>query len=167
MTRRSRNRNAFVLVLALGAAAALSLLASAQTAPAPQTGIATAPGTNPLLSRSTLQYQAPPFDRIRDTDYAPAIEEGMRQQLAEIRQIDENSEPPTLANTIEAMERSGELLTRATKIFSNITQSNTNDVLQKVKAEEAPKLAAHQDAIYLDPKLYARVKAVYAARESS
>ena len=161
MTRPSRIRNAPALVFAPGAAFALALFASAQTAPAPQTGIA--PGTNPLLSRSTLQYQAPPFDRIRDTDYAPAIEEGMRQQLVEIRQIDENPEPPTFANTIEAMERSGELLTRATKIFSNITQSNTNDVLQKVKAEEAPKLAAHQDAIYLDPKLYARVKAVYAA----
>jgi len=91
----------------------------------------------------------------------------MRQQLVEIRNIAENPEPPTFANTIEAMEKSGELLTRASKVFSNLTQSNTNETLQKVKAEEAPKLAAHQDAIYLNSKLYARVKALYDARDSA
>src|SRR6267143_1974437 len=74
---------------------------------------------------------------------------------------------PTFANTIEAMERSGALLTRASKIFFNLAQSNTNDAFQKIEAEESPKLAAHQDAIYMNPKLYARVKALYDKRATS
>jgi len=121
---------------------------------------------NPLFVASTLQDQAPPFDRIKDTDYQPAIEEGMRQQIAEIDAVVNNSAPPTFANTIEAMERTGVLLTRASKIFFNLTQANTNDTLQKVEAEVAPKLAAHSDAIYLNEKLFARVKAIYDQRAS-
>ncbi len=121
---------------------------------------------NPFLSRSPLQYQTPPFDKIQDADYGPAIEEGMKQQIAEIDAIANSPEPPTFANTLEAMERSGELLTRVTKVFFNLAQSNTNDAMQKVRAEEAPKLAAHQDAIFLNPKLYARVKALYGKRDS-
>ena len=122
---------------------------------------------NPLFTASTLLYQAPPFNEIRDTDYQPAIEEGMKQQRAEIDAIASNTAPPTFDNTIVAMEKSGQLLTRAAKIFFNLTQSNTNDLFQKVEAEEAPKLAAHQDAIYMDPKLFARVKTIYDARSSS
>ena len=108
---------------------------------------------NPLLTASPLPFQAPPFDRIRDTDYQPAIEEGMKRQLAEMAAIAENPEPPTFANTLEAMERSGELLTRASKVFANVEQSNTNATLQKIKAGVSPRLAAHQDAIFLNPKL--------------
>ncbi len=122
---------------------------------------------NPLFAASPLQYQAPPFDGIKDTDYQPAIEEGMKRQLVEIDAIAGNAAPPTFANTIEAMERSGELLTRAAKIFFALTQSNTNDAFQKIEAEESPKLAAHQDAIYMNPKLYARVKAIYDKRATS
>jgi peptidyl-dipeptidase Dcp len=122
---------------------------------------------NPLFAASTLQYQAPPFDGIKDTDYQPAIEEGMKRQLVEIDAIAGNAAPPTFANTIEPMERSGELLTRAAKIFFALTQSNTNDTFQKIEAEESPKLAAHQDAIYMNPKLYARVKAIYDKRATS
>src|SRR5216684_2302141 len=122
---------------------------------------------NPLFAASPLQYQAPPFDGIKDTDYQPAIEEGMKRQLVEIDAIAGNAAPPTFANTIEAMERSGKLLTRAAKIFFALTQSNTNDTFQKIEAEESPKLAAHQDAIYMNPKLYARVKAIYDKRATS
>src|SRR5262249_5850704 len=107
-----------------------------------------------------------PFDKIRDSDYQPAIEEGMKQQLAEIEAIAAQSEPPTFANTIEGMERTGVLLTRVTKVFVNLAQSNTNSTIQKIRAEEAPKLAAHQDAIYLNPNLFARVKALYEKRAS-
>ena len=82
---------------------------------------------NPFFERSPLQYQAPPFDKIRDADYAPAIEEGMKRQIAEIEAIANDPAPPTFANTIEAMERSGELLTRVAKVFFNLAQSNTND----------------------------------------
>jgi peptidyl-dipeptidase Dcp len=123
--------------------------------------------TNPFFNRSSLQYQAPPFDRIRDSDYAPALEEGMKRQLAEIDAIANNSEAPTFANTIEALERSGELLTRVSKVFGNLAQSNTNEAIQKVEQDEGPKLAAHNDAITLNPKLFARVKALYDTRETS
>jgi len=146
------------LILALSAS---SRLAGQQPGPTP----APAAATNPFFSASPLPYQAPPFDRIKESDYAPAIEEGMKRQLAEIDTIAENPEPPTFANTLEAMERSGELLTRAAKVFFNLTQSNTSETLQKIKAEEAPKLAAHQDAIFLNAKLFARVKSLYDRRD--
>jgi peptidyl-dipeptidase Dcp len=127
---------------------------------------AVAADSNPFFQKSTLQDQAPPFDKIKDADYAPAIEEGMKRQIAEIDAIANDPAPPTFANTLEAMERSGELLTRATKVFFNLAQSNTDDAMQKIRAEEAPKLAAHQDAIYLNAKLYARLKALYDKRDS-
>ena len=121
---------------------------------------------NPFFARSTLTYETPPFDKIQDSDYGPALEEGMKRQIAEIDAIANDPAPPTFENTLVAMERTGELLTRVAKVFFNLTQSNTNDAMQKVRAEEAPKLAAHQDAIFLNPKLYARVKAVYEKRAS-
>jgi peptidyl-dipeptidase Dcp len=123
------------------------------------------PGSNPFYSASPLQYQAPPFDRIHDADYQPAIEEGMKENLAEVEQIASQDSAPSFANTIEAMERSGVLLTRVLKVFFPLTQANTDDTLQKVQSEEAPKLAAHHDAIYLNPKLFARVKALYDRRD--
>src|SRR5215813_12106246 len=122
--------------------------------------------TNPFFSESSLPFHAPPFDKIKESDYAPAIEEGMKNQLAEIDTIANNAEAPTFANTLEAMERSGALLTRVTKVFFNLTTANTSDNLQKIKAEEAPKLAAHNDTIFLNPKLFARVKALYDQRDA-
>ena len=122
---------------------------------------------NPFLNASTLPFQAPPFDRIKDSDYKPALEEGMRVNLHEIEAIANNPKPATFANTIEAMERSGALLTRTAKVFFALTGSNTNDTIQKIEAEEAPKLTAHNDAIYLNPKLFARVKSIYDTRDSS
>ncbi|HTS03288.1 MAG TPA: M3 family metallopeptidase, partial [Thermoanaerobaculia bacterium] len=91
---------------------------------------------------------------------------GMKQQIAEIDAIANDPAPPTFANTLEAMERSGQLLTRVTKVFFNLAASNTNDAMQKIRAEEAPKLAKHQDAIYLNAKLYARVKTLWNARDA-
>ena len=121
---------------------------------------------NPFLERSPLQYQTPPFDKIHDSDYGPAIEEGMKRQIVEIEAIANDPAAPTFANTLEAMERSGELLTRVTKVFFNLAQSNTNDAMQKIRADEAPKLAAHQDSIFLNAKLYSRVKALYDKRDA-
>jgi len=144
---------------------ALALLGSLASSVRPAAA-QTAPAANPLFAASKLPYHAPPFDRIKDSDYQPALEEGMKQQIAEIEAIANNPEPPTFANTLEAAERSGELLTRAGKIFFNIVQSNANDALQKIRADEAPKLAAHQDAIFLNPKLFARIHALYEKRES-
>ncbi len=128
--------------------------------------VAQAQETNPFYAPSTLPYQAPPFDKIKDSDYQPAIEEGMKQELAEMEAIANSSEPPTFANTIEAMERTGALLRRVQRVFGGLAQSNTNPTIQKVQSEEAPKLAAHRDAIYLNPKLFARVKAVYDQRDA-
>jgi peptidyl-dipeptidase Dcp len=128
-------------------------------------GAAVAADSNPFFQKSPLQDQAPPFDKIKDADYAPAIEEGMKRQIAEIDAIANDPAPPTFANTLEAMERSGQLLTRVAKVFFNLAQSNTDDAMQKIRAEEAPKLAAHQDAIYLNAKLYARVRALYDKRD--
>ncbi len=122
---------------------------------------------NPLLTASTLPLQAPPFDRILDTDYQPAIEQGMREHLVEIRAIADSSDAPTFTNTIEALERSGRLLSRAARIFGALSQSNTNDTLQAAQVALAPKLAEHSDAIYLDAKLFARVKSIHDTRESA
>ena len=121
---------------------------------------------NPLLQASTLPFQAPHFDRIKDTHFRPAIIEGMRRQLEEVKAIATNSEAPTFANTIEAMERSGRDLARASAVFYNLTSSHTNDSLQAIKSDLAPKLAAHGDAIALDPALFVRIKALYEQRAS-
>jgi peptidyl-dipeptidase Dcp len=122
--------------------------------------------SNPFAQPSTLPFKAPPFDKIKDSDYQPAIEEGMRRQIAEVEAIANSPEAPTLANTIEALERTGEMLTRVESVFSGMLSSNTNPILQKVQMEEAPKLAAHHDAIYLNDKLFARVKAIYKQRKT-
>lgn len=122
--------------------------------------------SNPFAQPSSLPFHAPPFDKIKDSDFQPALEEGMRRQLAEIELIANNSEAPTFANTIEAMERSGELLRRVQPVFGGMVSSNTNPTLQKVQTEEAPKFSAHRDAVYLNPKLFARVKTLYDQRKS-
>lgn len=122
---------------------------------------------NPLFKASTLPFQTPDFAAIQEDDFLPAIEEGMKQQLAEIRAIADNPEAPTVANTLEAMERSGELLTRASDVFLNLVGTDSNDKKRAIQSELAPKLAAHQDAILLDPKLFARIKALHDARASA
>jgi peptidyl-dipeptidase Dcp len=121
---------------------------------------------NPFYAPSTLPLQAPPFDKIKDGDYQPAIEAGMAQQRVEVRAIADNHEPPTFDNTIVALEKSGQLLNRVMQVFNGVTGANLNPVLQKVQEEEAPKLAAHQDAIYLDAKLFQRVETIYKQRDS-
>ena len=122
--------------------------------------------SNPFYAASTLPFQAPPFDKIKDGDYQPAIEAGMAQQLAEVRAIADNPEPPTFENTIVALEKAGQLFTRVMQVFSGVTGANLSDELQKVQDIEAPKLAAFNDAIFLDAKLFHRVEAVYERRQS-
>ena len=120
--------------------------------------------SNPFYAPSKLPFQAPPFDQIKDEDYQPAIEAGMAQQQAEIQAIADNPAAPTFDNTIVAMEKSGLLFDRVMAAFNGVTSSNTNPVLQNVKTIEAPKLAAHQDFIFLNTKLFARVAAIYKQR---
>jgi peptidyl-dipeptidase Dcp len=121
---------------------------------------------NPFYAPSTLPFQAPPFDKIKDSDYQPAIEAGMAQQLKEVEAIANNSAPPTFDNTIVAMEKTGVLFRRVMMAFSGVAGANTNPVLQKIQQDEAPKLAATNDAIYLNAKLFHRIAAVYEARAS-
>jgi peptidyl-dipeptidase Dcp len=122
--------------------------------------------SNPFYAPSALPFHAPPFDKIKDEDYQPAIEAGMDQEIAEIQVIADNPAPPTFENTLVAMEKTGQLLRRAQNAFGAVSEANTNPLLLKVRADEAPKLAAHHDAIYLNAKLFARVSAVYEQRES-
>jgi peptidyl-dipeptidase Dcp len=119
---------------------------------------------NPFYAPSTLPFHAPPFDKIKDEDYQPAIEAGMTEELAEMRRIADDPAPPTLENTFVAMEKSGRLLGRALAAFRGVSESNTNPALQSAKTALAPKLAAHQDAIHLDRKLFERIAAVYKDR---
>jgi peptidyl-dipeptidase Dcp len=122
--------------------------------------------SNPFYVPSTLPFQAPPFDKIKDSDYQPAIEAGIAQNLEEIRAIADSPAEPTFENTIVAMEKSGRLIDRVTQVFNGITAANINPVLQKVQDEEAPKLSALRDGIYLNAKLFARVEKIYRQRGS-
>ena len=119
---------------------------------------------NPFFTKSTLPYNTEPFDKIKDADYKPAFEEGMKQHLKEIETIANNPAPATFANTYVAMEKSGQLLTRVNNAFNLVSGANTDDSLQQLQEELAPGLAAHQDAIYLNAKLFQRVQAVYQNR---
>jgi peptidyl-dipeptidase Dcp len=121
---------------------------------------------NPLLSASPLPFQAPPFDKIRGGDFAPAFEAGMKEQLADVDKIANDPAPPTFENTIAAMEKTGQTLTRVSLVFNALTSANTDDQLQKLQEEQAPKLAAHQDAINLNPKLFARIETLYNQRNT-
>jgi peptidyl-dipeptidase Dcp len=122
-------------------------------------------GGNPLLVESTLPFHYPQFDKIRDEHFAPAIEAGMREQLKEIEPIANNSEKPTLENTVVALERTGRLLDRAETTFSNLNSCNTNPTMQKIETDMAPKLSAHRDAIHLNGKLFARIQELYDNRD--
>ena len=127
-------------------------------------GWAQASQENPFAKPSTLPYQAPRFDQIKDAHYQPAFDTGMKQHLAEIEAIASNKAAATFDNTIVALERSGRMLDRTANVFFAVNQANSNPALEKVEAAMAPRLAAHADAIYLNPKLFARVKALYEKR---
>lgn len=116
------------------------------------------------MSVSSLPYHLPPFDKIKDGQFVPAIEAGMTEHLKEIEKIASDPAKPTLENTVVAMERSGRLLGRAYRIFSNLNSADTNPDRQNIEKEIEPKLAAHHDEIFLNPKLFARVQDLYDQR---
>lgn len=121
---------------------------------------------NPFFEAYNTPFEVPPFDKIKNEHFAPALREGMRKHQEEIDAIANNPEAPTFANTIEAMENSGELLARVNLVFSNLNSANTNDTLQAIARELAPELSAHSDNITLNEKLFARVKAVWENKDS-
>lgn len=123
--------------------------------------------TNPLFEQSTLPYQAPRFDMLQDSHYRPAFDEGIRQKRADIAAITGQTDAPTFANTLLPLEQSGELLSRVTSIFFAMTSAHTNDELQLLDEAFSAELAELANDIYLDDALFARVEAVYNARDTA
>ncbi|HWB32635.1 MAG TPA: peptidyl-dipeptidase Dcp [Acidobacteriaceae bacterium] len=121
---------------------------------------------NPFYAPSTLPYQTPPFNRIKDSDYLPAIEAGITQHLKEVEAIANNPAPPTFENTLVALEKSGRLYGRVTYTFNGVTQANSSPTLEKAQEIAAPKMAAHDDAIFLNEKLFHRVETIYKKLDS-
>src|SRR5437870_6892731 len=138
---------------------------NAEKAPVKSAPSSPVAGDNPLLLESTLPYHVPPFDKIKDEHFVPAIEAGMREELKEVDVIAANAEKPTFDNTVVALERTGQDLDRAERTFSNLNAADTNPTRQKIETEIAPKLSAHKDAIHLNPKLFARIKELYSNRD--
>ncbi len=162
---RNKSRNTswirlFLMATSI-AAPALSLAANPANLPASPFG-----PDNPFYAESSLPFHAPPFDKIKDSDYQPAIEAGIAQQQEEIRAIASNPDQPTFNNTFVALERSGQLLHRVMAVFEGVSGANTNDTLQKVEEIETPKLTALRDSIFLDAKLFERVSKIYDQRDS-
>ncbi|MBF6132313.1 M3 family metallopeptidase [Nocardia otitidiscaviarum] len=120
---------------------------------------------NPFFERSPLPYELPVFAEIADEHYLPAFERGMAEQLAEVAAITATGAEPTFANTIEALERSGALLTRVSNVFFNIASADSTERIEAIEADISPRLAAHRDAIHLDPALFGRVEALYERRD--
>jgi peptidyl-dipeptidase Dcp len=158
-------RRAALSALVVGAGCLTSLL---RAAPDAATAAAELPSAriNPFLAESILPYQLPPFNLIRDDDYAPAFELGMTEELQDVARIADNPEKPTFDNTIVALERSGRLLDRVERVFSNLSSANTNPVIQTVERQMAPKLSAQRDAIHLNRALFVRIQSLYDARNS-
>lgn len=158
------------LVLAIGVALSTPALAetNTQTKEAKVAGEVkqNKQGENPFFATSQLPFQAPRFDVISESDYAPAIAAGIQQKLAEVEKIANNPAEPTFDNTFVALEKSGALLTRTMSVFGAMTSANTSDALQKLDEETSPKLAALDDAIMLNSKLFTRIKAIYDRRDS-
>src|ERR1700726_4865732 len=144
---------------------ACAFLFSAQITTVPATEPRAATTDNPLLTESALPYHVPPFDKIKNDHFSPAIEAGMREQLKEVDAVANNPEKPTFDNTVVALERTGRLLDRVERTFSNLNACNTNPAMQKIEKEMAPKLSAHRDAIHLNGKLFARVQQLYDNRD--
>ncbi|NNC10837.1 M3 family metallopeptidase [Planctomonas sp. JC2975] len=117
--------------------------------------------TNPLLAPSGLPQGLPPFTEIRDEHYAPAFEQGMAEQREEVEAIASQTAEPTFENVFLPLERSGQLLRRVAEVFYNKSSADSNDDVSAIEEEFAPKLAAHEDAIRLDPRLYSRIEAIH------
>ena len=164
---RMKNITSVFLISSLAMTTACTTMKTSENTstemPAPDASMA----GNPFMKKSTLQYQAPEFDKIKDSHFKPAFEYGIKVQLAEIESIANNSATPTFENTILALENSGEVLKRAQTVFYNLTGSNTNPELQKIEVEYAPIFAGLSDKIYLNEKLFARIKAIKTANLGS
>jgi len=120
---------------------------------------------NPFFKEYTTPFQVPPFDQIDSTDYMPAFIEGIKQHDAEIAAIADNTAEPTFDNTILPFDKSGKVLTRVSKVFFNMTEANTTEQLQRIAEKVSPLLSKHNDDVSMNPKLFARIKAIYDKRQ--
>ncbi|MGY3041721.1 peptidyl-dipeptidase Dcp [Rhodanobacter sp. TND4EL1] len=120
---------------------------------------------NPFFSESPLPLHYPPFDKIKDSDFGPAFDRGMAEHLKEIDAIAGNAEAPTFDNTIIALEKSGQVLSRTSTVFFSLVGADTNDARKAIQADYAPKLSAHRDAVALNPQLFARIQQLYDRRD--
>ncbi|NHZ33086.1 M3 family metallopeptidase [Massilia sp. CCM 8692] len=148
-------------MLIVAASLALVNVAAVAAPVAPATSLA---ATNPFAKLSTLPFHYPAFDKIKDEHFLPAYAAGMSDHLREVDAIANNRKAPTFDNTVVALERSGQLLTRVATTFSALQGANTNDTLDSIDREMSPKLAAHNDAVFLNAKLYQRVKTLFDKR---
>ena len=147
------------------AAAALGAACAQPERETPMDNAATVTEANPFFAESTLPFNYPPFDRIDDSLYLPAFEHGMDEQLAEVEAIAAAAEAPTFENTLVALERSGRVLERVSQVFFNLNSADTNDTLDAIRSEIAPKLSAHSDRILLNGALFERVRALRERRD--
>ncbi|QYK10475.1 M3 family metallopeptidase [Shewanella mangrovisoli] len=158
-------RKSFIAI-AIGATLMTGALAGCSSQDTKAANVTAVQTQNPLFQASTLQYQAPDFNVIKDEHFQPALEQGIKEHYQEILAIANNPAAPTFDNTIVAMEKSGALLTRASSVFYNLAGSNSNPALRKIQGEMAPKMAAHSDNINLNPALFARIEAIYNDRNN-
>ena len=161
MARTNFVRKASLILCVLALGAGTSLAQSPAPRPRPRARVT---AVNRLLAPSRLPFQAPPFDKIKDADFGPAFDAGMKRQIAEVETIANNPAAPTFANTLVALERSGQTLARVNMDFNALSAANTDDALQKLQEDVAPKLSAHQDAISLNARLFSRIEALYKKR---
>ena len=152
--------------LALALALSLGLAVPAYSFAADTTATQSAEQANPFFAESPLPLHYPQFDKIKDSDFAPAFDAGMAQQLKEVEAIANNPAAPTFENTLIALENSGAILDRATTVFSSLSGADTNDARKQLQADYSAKFAAHRDAISLNGKLFERIKALYDKRDS-
>ena len=162
------------MLRSLTCALSASLLAAALAACSPNASNTTEfkeapaakmPATNPLLTPSTLPLEYPPFDRIEPVHFLPAFEVGMAEHLAEIDNITAQAGAPTFENTLVQLELAGATLNRVASVFFGLASAHTNAALKEIEAEVAPKLAEHQDRIFLNAALFGRIQAIHGARD--
>jgi len=154
---------ALALAMALAATAAPAVSHAAKSHAPAKSHKST---VNPFFAPSTLPLHYPRFDKIHDSDFAPAFDRGMAEQLKEVAAIANNKAKPTFDNTIIPLEKSGQTLRRAITVFGNLVGADTNPARDKLDSTYSPRFAAHNDAIFLNPKLFARVQALYDQRQS-
>jgi len=166
----------FKLPLALGAALVLSIAGCSKSdddkiaeaspeKPSETPMTSNTADSNPFFNESPLYLHYPQFDKVENAHFIPAFERGMEEQLAEVEAIAGQTSVPTLDNTLIPLERSGQMLDRVGRVFFSLASAHTNDGIEEIRSEMAPRLSAHRDRILLDGRLFERIQALYEQRD--